>query len=137
MASGSGGTLPYTFSINGSVYQSSGTFSNLAAGFYTVYIKDARDCITTTGISVANAGGPAITAASSTPANCDNPTGIITVTASGGGGGIEYSKDGTNFQVSNVFNGLLPGAYVITVRDINGCLITRAVTVANLQVRKH
>ncbi|MBL0198996.1 MAG: T9SS type A sorting domain-containing protein [Chitinophagaceae bacterium] len=132
VASGSGGTLPYTFSINGSVYQSSGTFSNLAAGFYTVYIKDARDCITTTGISVANAGGPAITAASSTPANCDNPTGIITVTASGGGGGIEYSKDGTNFQLSNIFNGLLPGAYIITVRDINGCLNTRAVTVANL-----
>ena len=132
VASGTGGTQPYTFSINGTVFQSSGTFSNLAAGFYTVYIKDARDCITTTGISVANASGPAITAASSTPANCDNPTGSITVTASGGGGGFEYSNDGTNFQLSNIFNGLLPGNYIITVRDINGCLNTRAVTVANL-----
>ncbi|MFM6924571.1 MAG: T9SS type A sorting domain-containing protein [Ferruginibacter sp.] len=132
MAAGAGGTQPYTFSINGTVYQSSGTFSNLAAGFYTVYIKDARDCITTTGVSVANAGGPAITAAFSTPANCGSATGSITVTASGGGGGLEYSKDGINFQPMNVFNALLPGNYVITVRDVNGCLNTRAVTVADL-----
>lgn len=132
VASGTGGTQPYTFSINGTVYQSSGTFSNLAAGFYTVYIKDARDCITTTGVSVANAGGPTITAASSTAANCGSATGSITVTASGGGGGLEYSKDGISFQPLNVFNGLLPGNYVITVRDVNGCLNTRAVTVADL-----
>jgi len=132
VASGTGGTTAYTFSINGTVFQSSGIFSNLAAGFYTVYIKDARDCITTTGVSVANAGGPVITAASSTPANCGNATGSITVTASGGGGGLEYSKDGTTFQISSIFNALTPGNYVITVRDVNGCLNTRAVTVADL-----
>lgn len=132
VASGTGGTLPYTFSINGTVYQSSGTFNNLAAVFYTVYIKDARGCVTTTGVTVANAGGPVITAASSTPANCGNATGSITVTASGGGGGLEYSKDGTNFQLLNTFNGLIPGTYIITVRDINGCVNTRAVSVANL-----
>ena len=132
VASGTGGTIPYTYSINGIVYQSSSAFSALAAGYYTVYIKDARDCITTTGVSVANAGGPTITATSSVAATCGNPTGTITVTASGGGGGLEYSKDGTVFQPQNIFTGLLPATYIITVRDVNGCLNTKAVTVADL-----
>ncbi len=132
VASGAGGTTPYTFSLNGTVYQSSGTFSNLAAGFYTVYIKDDRGCITTTGVSVGNIGGPSITSAASAPANCNNPTGSITITASGGSGPLEYSKDGINFQLSNIFSSLLPATYIITVRDANGCLNTRAVTVASL-----
>lgn len=131
VVSGTLGTAPYTFSIDGTVYQSSGTFSNLAAGFYTVYMKDDRGCITTTGVSVANTSGPSITASSSTAATCGNPNGSITVTASGGSGALEYSIDGINFQVSNIFNALVPGTYAVTVRDGNGCVTTRAVSVAN------
>ena len=43
-ASASGGSGSYTFSIDGSNFQTSGTFSNLAAGNYTVTVKDANDC---------------------------------------------------------------------------------------------
>lgn len=132
IASGSSGTTPYTYSIDGIVYQSSNTFNGLTAGFYTIYIKDARDCMTTTGVAVGNTGAPVITATSSTSANCGNPTGTITVTASGGSGSLEYSDDGINFQLSTVFTGLLPGTYTITVRDVNGCLNTKVVTVTTI-----
>jgi SprB repeat len=131
VATGALGTTPYTFSINGTVYQSSGIFSGLAAGFYTVYIKDNRGCITTTGISVSNAGAPTI-AAVSTSATCGNANGSITVTSTGGTAPLEYSRDGIVFQSSNVFGGLVSGTYVITVRDANGCINTRAVLVGNI-----
>ncbi len=42
---GSGGTAPYTFSINnGTSYQSSGTFNNLPVGTYQIRVKDANGC---------------------------------------------------------------------------------------------
>lgn len=130
-ATGTGGSTPYTFSIDGSIYQSANTFTGLAAGFYTVYIKDARDCITTTGVAVGNASGPSITAATGVSATCGNANGSISVSASGGSGALEYSIDGTTFQSGNVFSSLLPGTYVITVRDGSGCLSTRPVVVGN------
>ena len=131
VAEGSLGTVPYTFSINGTVYQSSTTFSNLAAGFYTVYIKDSRGCITTTGITVANIGAPSFTniAASST---CGNANGSITITATGGTAPYQYSVDGIIFQASAIFTGLLPATYTVVVKDVNGCLIAKTVLVANI-----
>lgn len=44
-ASALGGTTPYQFSLNNINYQSSGTFSNLPAGSYTVYAKDAANTV--------------------------------------------------------------------------------------------
>jgi len=42
--SATSGTAPYMYSINGSNFQSSGTFSNLAGGNYEITVKDANDC---------------------------------------------------------------------------------------------
>ncbi len=55
--------------------------------------------------------------------SCSNATdGQITVTATGGTGTFEYSKDnGLTFQPGNVFSGLAAGTYQIVVKDANGC----------------
>lgn len=42
---GMGGTAPYKYSIDGVNYQTSNLFSNLGAGFYNVYVKDASGCV--------------------------------------------------------------------------------------------
>lgn len=42
---GMGGTAPYKYSLDGVNYQTSNLFSNLGAGFYNVYVKDASGCI--------------------------------------------------------------------------------------------
>jgi hypothetical protein len=39
-----GGTLPYKYKIKGGVFQSNNTFSGLAAGKYTVTVKDKKKC---------------------------------------------------------------------------------------------
>lgn len=43
-ASATGGKSPYMYSIDGSIFQSSGTFTSLEANDYTVTVKDANDC---------------------------------------------------------------------------------------------
>ncbi|HYM95537.1 MAG TPA: SprB repeat-containing protein [Chitinophagaceae bacterium] len=45
VVSGSGGTTPYTFSINnGTNYQASGTFNGLSPGQYLIRVKDSNGC---------------------------------------------------------------------------------------------
>src|SRR5210317_627980 len=42
--SATGGSSPHMFSIDGTNFQSNGTFSNIPADDYTVVVKDANDC---------------------------------------------------------------------------------------------
>lgn len=131
VTTGSSGTPPYTFSIDGTIYQSDNNFLSLAAGFYTIYIKDASGCISSTGVNVGNFSAPSFTTLITAEA-CGKANGTIVVTASGGAGSYQYSKDGTNFQVSNSFTGLATGMYTITVKDLNGCIVTGAVLVGTV-----
>lgn len=134
----SSGTGPLQYSKdNGSNYQLSNVFSGLAAGIYQIKVKDANDCIsTTTTVTITTPAAVTISSAVKTSYNgadlsCSNSTdGEITVTASGGSGALQYSKDnGSNYQLSNVFSGLAAGTYEIVVKDANNCISTTTVTV--------
>ncbi|MBL0134201.1 MAG: SprB repeat-containing protein [Chitinophagaceae bacterium] len=132
VATGTLGQAPYSYSIDGIAYQSSNTFSNLAAGFYTIYIKDARGCVSTTGISVSNTQAPTISNTVIVPANCNLGTGSISITATGGTAPLQYSIDGINFSGTILFTNLIPGNYTVFVRDATGCMSTKAVIVGNV-----
>jgi hypothetical protein len=125
-----GGIAPYQYSINNTAYQAGALFSSLAAGNYVVFAKDAAGCVNTFSIVIANTAGPSLslTAAAS---SCNTNDGVITATGAGGTGTLQYSIDGTNFQLSNTFTGLAPNIYTITVKDANGCSQKRTITVAN------
>lgn len=128
---GSGGTAPYQYSINGTVYQSSGLFLNIAPGTYTAYLKDASNCIVTAAVTIVNVGagpGPTLTATAD-PATCNNIDGRIDADGRGGKSPRRYSIDGINFQSSSTFNNLAPGTYIVTVKDDNGCTASVQVTV--------
>ena len=45
--SGSGGTTPYSYALNGGPFSSSTTFSSLSSGIYSITIKDANGCTKT------------------------------------------------------------------------------------------
>jgi gliding motility-associated-like protein len=127
-AAGSNGTAPYQYSIDGTNFQSSSLFQNLAPGSYTVTVMDALSAQSTANAVINNTPGPQVTA-SATNASCKNDDGSITATGSGGTGSLLYGLDGTHFQSSNVFPNLSSNAYVVYVQDGIGCVSTIPVAV--------
>jgi hypothetical protein len=126
-ASGGSGS-PYTYSDNnGSSFQSGNQFTGLAAGSYTVVVKD-NSGNSSTGQVVTITQPSAVTfTTSQTNETCNGQSiGSITVTASGGSGsGYTYSdNNGSSFQSGNQFTGLAAGGYTIVVKDGNGCSST-------------
>jgi len=123
-----GGVPGYQYSIDGGANWQSGSSFTVAAGNYTVLIRDVNGCTISRTVSVTE---PAALTANSNTANasCDGGNdGRITVNATGGNGNYEYSVDGVNFQPSNVFN-VAPGSYTITVRDNRNCNYSFSATV--------
>jgi subtilisin-like proprotein convertase family protein len=117
-----GGQSPLSFSINGGAPQSSNVFTGLAAGTYIVVVTDNLGFTAETSPLVLDEPTP-ISVSASAALN------VVTVTASGGTGTLEYSLNGGMFQSSNIFPALANGNYTVTVRDENGCTKTGMVTV--------
>ncbi|MFM6982617.1 MAG: T9SS type A sorting domain-containing protein, partial [Chitinophagaceae bacterium] len=129
--SGSGGTSPYTYSIDSINYQNSGTFTGLASGSYTARIKDVNGCISRITLIVSKQQGPTISVSVST-ATCNNANGKIFVTASSGTSPYLYSRNGTTFQSSSTFKAVAQGTYTVTVKDSNLCTATATATIGNI-----
>jgi len=125
----SGGTGTLTYSKDGTNFQTSNVFLGLTANTYTITVKDANNCTKTTTATIAIPSAISASASASNALCFGGATGSITVTASGGTGTLTYSKDGTNFQTSNIFNGLLAGSYIITIKDNNDCSTTTSLLV--------
>jgi large repetitive protein len=128
-----GGTAPYQYSLDGINFVSSNTNSGLIAGNYVVTVKDANNC-TVVSASQSLVNPAALTATvTASPQSCSAIVdGRLTVSASGGTGTLQYSIDGTNFQASSVFNGLLANNYTVTIKDANNCSVTSPATITTV-----
>lgn len=123
-ATGGNGGLQYSINAGG-VWQASNVFSNLAAGFYNVWVKDANGCtVVYSGNSVVlTQPQPVSVFINKVDALCNgSSTGRIDVFAGGGSGSYSYSKDnGATYQPTSVFSNLPAGSYNIVVKDGNNC----------------
>ena len=111
------------FSINnGTTYQTSNTFTGLAAGTYQIVINDNNNCPVYGTVTLTNPNAPVIGNIAVTPSSCTGNNGSITITASAGTPSYTYSiNGGTAFQAGNGFTGLAAGTYAIVVKDAAGC----------------
>jgi len=115
-----GGT--YQFSIDGgNSYQSSGTFTDLAGGSYSILVTNTEGTCTIDSEVVINTPAPVIGDVDVIDIkDCDNPDGIITVFASGNTN-VQYSIDGgATWQASNIFTNITAGDYQLWVQYTDG-----------------
>lgn len=118
------------FSIdNGTNYQGSNVFTNLAPGSYDVVIRYSQGGFTcTTNPSNETIGTPSAISGNATADNiptCLNENGGQ-ITISGVAGGVppyDYSL-GAGFSPTTVFTNLGVGTYTPQIRDANGCVVT-------------
>lgn len=120
-----------TYRINGGAYQDSGDFKNLGAGVYKIDIKDSANCVNP--ISYTLKGQTAIILDDiivTNTSSCENDTsdGTITVNTTAGID-LKYRIDNGAYQQSNKFLNLAAGKYSIQIKDKNGCIERKYVTV--------
>lgn len=136
-----GGVPPYNYAVTDNFglqiipFQISNVFGGLKAGSYGIQVRDANGCITSqTNVVIANKPNTLLATTSVTPATCLNPTGTITITATGGIVPYQYSSDnGVTYVSSNIFTNLTPGTYAIAVRDAENNItsVKTEITTAN------
>ncbi|MCP2026638.1 hypothetical protein L1276_001782 [Flavobacterium sp. HSC-32F16] len=118
----SGGKAPFTYKLNWQIVQNTNVFNNLPGGYYSIIVTDALGCETTVNTIITE---PVML---ETNFHIQNQT--ITAYTTGGTLPYQYSLDGVNFQSNNFFNNVSPGNHLLWVRDANGCVIQKTVTIA-------
>ena len=128
VANGSGS---YSYSIDdGVTWQAEAVFTGLSAGVYSILVSNADgSCITevTGETQIDELTQPEVTSVStSNPTDCNLNNGSIEVNLENGTGSYQYSIDGgLTWQTdSNVFSGLAPGTYEISIGNSDGTCVS-------------
>jgi gliding motility-associated-like protein len=125
---GSGGTIPYTYILMpGADTSSTGIYTNLAPGDYTVQIGDSHGCkpFNTPLLTLLEPPTLVFDSSATTTISCGGlDDGMIAIYASGGLPPYDYSvDDGATFGPDSLVTGLGPGTYRIIVRGSSGCTV--------------
>ena len=122
-----GGVAPYTYALLPSTtFQVNSSFTALAAGSYTIRVKDFLGCTKDTTILIAQPVQLTASAVKDNDATCEGNDGGMTVTASGGTAPYQYSIDnGVTYQATGIFTNAAANTIYsgnIKVKDANGCI---------------
>ena len=125
-----GGTPAYSYSLNG--VSTSSLSGGLAAGNYTLTVKDANNCSLTQNITIGGGSGPSTAVVTTTNATCGMANGSSSITSvTGGSPGYTYSFDGGPFTATAGSSNLPAGAHTVVIRDAGTCTLSVPYNVAN------
>ena len=132
-ATTSGGIAPYIYSLNGQNPSTNSTFTNLAAGNYTVSVADASGCTTSSGLITINpiATDLAVSFTTNQPL-CSTNLGSIVSNVTGGTVPYFYTING-QASTNSTFADLNAGTYTIEISDANGCELVEQVSINSPQ----
>ncbi len=126
-ASGTGGTLPYTFAWSNGSFGSS--INDLTQGSHSVTLTDVNGCADTDNFSISQpASALSVSAMVDSNASCNGfSDGGASVSASGGT--APYTYNWTSGSNTTVAAGLSAGTHTVVVTDANGCQDSASVTI--------
>ncbi len=128
----SGGTAPFTYSLDNGSFQPAGTFTSLAPGSHIVSVQDGAGCIYQQQIEVPQDNPPSAGIPVTVPQTCNASDGQIDIVGSAGGTPpYSYSLNGGAFQSGSSFAGVTAGNHIVVVQDAAGCTDTVMVPVSN------
>ena len=114
------GIPPFQYSLGGALSQTSGTFTGLTAGTYSVDVTDANGCMIFQTVVITEPPALNITAAVTNVScfgMCDGSTSVSVA-----GGIPPYNYSWSNGQTTSTITNLCAGAYWVEIIDVNGCL---------------
>ena len=121
--SASGGTPPYSFSLDGVNFQGSGLFTNLSGGSYNATVQDATTAIQTASFSIGTAAPIFVEIVAQTNPCGGMANGSFGVVATGGNAGaLSVTVNQTMTDPNNFFSNLSAGVYAIAVTDSQNCV---------------
>jgi gliding motility-associated-like protein len=117
----SGGTPAYLYSWSPGPGSVKPGYSNLAAGLYTVFVKDSSGCSSMDTMRVTNTGAVAVSIPVSANVTCfGGRDGYAVATTIGGTAPYTYSWSPTGGTLDTAKN-LSAGLYTVTITDAKGC----------------
>ncbi|MBS1625403.1 MAG: PKD domain-containing protein [Bacteroidetes bacterium] len=121
----SGGNGGFTYSWSPGSYTTS-SVSNLAAGTYTVTVRDSKSCSVTSSVAVTSQTATVTISFSNTNSTCGQANGSIVATINGSSNGAHYhwSNGDTTGSITNVAAGI----YTVTITNALGCSASKADT---------
>ena len=131
MVSGvTGGSDFYLYSINGgTTFQTSGSFTGLSAGMYSVVVEDSNFCRSSPQlVTISQPSQVTISSITPTsPACFGESNGSVSFNVSGGTGPYTVCETTTSTCVSGItgsgtLSGLAAGSYMLQATDANGCV---------------
>ncbi|MFY7910334.1 MAG: PKD-like domain-containing protein, partial [Emticicia sp.] len=128
IASTAGGTPNYEYSKDGTNFQSGNIFTGIAAGTYTITVKDSKGCINSQPITITQNDPLALTTESSNDCTVGNNA-IITISGTGGKAPLTYNINGGSYGSTTTFANLAAGNYTVGVKDDNGCVLEKTLNV--------
>ena len=130
---GTGGVGNLEYSLNGLVFQSLGTFSNLSAGSYTAYVRDESGCSVTEPATI-NEPDPVMATITKTDATYGN-LGSITISGTTGGTPpylFTIGGDTGTFTGDTAYIDLEANTYHVIINDLIGCSYQEMVNILDV-----
>jgi gliding motility-associated-like protein len=123
LVSGGTGTV-YTYSLQPMIQSNTtGAFTGLPVGIYTVTAADQNACTASTTLQITEPAPLSGTLTGKTDVNCHNGSdGSLSVSAAGGTQPFTFTlQPGGTSNATGAFTGLPGGSYTVTITDSNGC----------------
>jgi gliding motility-associated-like protein len=116
----SGGLPPYEYSLDMVNFTISSSFGNLAAGFYTVMVRDAKGCIGEVRVTLTNPYICGIPIVVTYPSPICGSEGVVNIKYLGNDPPYENSLNGAAYGSTTQYSNIAPGAYTLNVRSGTG-----------------